>query len=178
MSVCGCAHTKVRMGGVCSPFNKAADYDRCKNAMRVLDSTEGRQFPGLQPIAVACADLGAALGEADTVHLSSLWKRRSAWPKPREIIDPNDAAHRGRSRGGQSRGPDGATFRVPLGPMLPRLIEVSGPSSTRYHSGPAPRRLLHALTGYLDRPNGVQLSLYLATVAVIGSAVAARLVSE
>ena len=39
MSVCGCACTKVRMGGVCGRFNKAAEYDRYENAMRALDRT-------------------------------------------------------------------------------------------------------------------------------------------
>jgi hypothetical protein len=84
MSVCGHACAKVRMGGGCGRFNKAMENDRCENAMGVRDPIEAGRFPGLQLIAVMCADLGVALGEADTVHLSSLWKRRSAWSKSRE----------------------------------------------------------------------------------------------
>jgi hypothetical protein len=84
MSVCGRACAQVRMGGGCGRFNKAVEIDRCENAMGVRDSTKGARFAGLQLMAATCADLGVALGEADTVHLSSLWKRRNAWPKPRE----------------------------------------------------------------------------------------------
>jgi len=60
------------MGGIGGRFNEAAEYHRC-----IRDSTKTRQIPGLQLIAAVYADLSVALGEADTVHLSSLWKRRS-----------------------------------------------------------------------------------------------------
>jgi hypothetical protein len=84
MSVCGRACATVRVGGGCGRFSKAAEYDRCENAMRIRDSTKAGRFPGLQLIAAMCADLGVALGEADTVHLSSLWKQRKRVAKNRE----------------------------------------------------------------------------------------------
>jgi hypothetical protein len=134
MTVCGRACAKIRMGGVSGRFNEAAKHDRCENAMCVLDSTNAGRFPGLQIIAAACADLCVALSEADTFHLSSLWKGRSAWPKSREIIAPNGIPYRVREHWGQTRGRNSALLSVPPRPMLL-------PPSTRYHAtfaqGPA-----------------------------------------